>query len=271
VTENPADLLAPAYRHVADLDDPATVALAAGCRARLAADGVAVLPGFLHADVVTTVSEQVVRLAPGEHRQDVSGSPYLDLPDESQPAGHPRRASGRSALTAVGYDRFPADSPLRRVYEWDGLLDFLGAALDRRPLHRYDDDLGALNVAVMYDGDELFWHFDQTDFVVSIALQASEGGGDFECAGRIRTAEAECYDAVARVLAGDARTTTITMDPGSLVLFEGRHSLHRVTPVRGSTPRLVALLAYDTRPGTCSSELLRLVRYGRARAEPTPA
>ena len=27
--------------------------------------------------------------------------------------------------------------------------------------------------------------------------------------------------------------------------------------------RLVGLLAYDTKPGTCSTELLRLARYGR--------
>jgi hypothetical protein len=34
-------------------------------------------------------------------------------------------------------------------------------------------------------------------------------------------------------------------------------------PIEGATPRLVALLAYDTKPGTQSSELLKLVRYGR--------
>ena len=56
------------------------------------------------------------------------------------------------------------------------------------------------------------------------------------------------------------------MEPGTLMLFEGRRCLHRVTPIEGGTPRLVALLAYDTKPGTCSSELLRLVRYGRATA-----
>jgi hypothetical protein len=48
-----------------------------------------------------------------------------------------------------------------------------------------------------------------------------------------------------------------------MMLFEGRHSLHRVTPVVGPRPRLIALLAYDTRPDTDSSELLKLVRYGR--------
>ena len=55
------------------------------------------------------------------------------------------------------------------------------------------------------------------------------------------------------------------MTPGTLLLFEGRYSLHRVTPVGGETARLVALLAYDTKPGTTSSDLLRLVRYGRER------
>jgi hypothetical protein len=53
------------------------------------------------------------------------------------------------------------------------------------------------------------------------------------------------------------------MRPGTLMLFEGRHSMHRVTPVIGDVPRQVALLAYDTRPGTDSTDLLKLVRYGR--------
>ena len=53
------------------------------------------------------------------------------------------------------------------------------------------------------------------------------------------------------------------MEPGTLVLFQGRYSIHRVTPIEGDVPRLVALLAYDTKPGTCSSELLRAFRYGR--------
>jgi hypothetical protein len=48
-----------------------------------------------------------------------------------------------------------------------------------------------------------------------------------------------------------------------LLLFEGRNSIHRVTPIRGSTTRLVALLAYDTKPGTRSSKLLQRSRYGR--------
>ena len=139
-------------------------------------------------------------------------------------------------------------------------------------MYRYDDDLGAVNVAVMNDGDELAWHFDQTDFVVSIALQSSESGGDFECVPMLRTVDDERYVDVAATLAGDGadQTTTVPMTPGTLMFFAGRHSLHRVTPVVGETARYVALLGYDTKPGSCSSDLLRRVRYGRTTAHPTP-
>ena len=49
----------------------------------------------------------------------------------------------------------------------------------------------------------------------------------------------------------------------TLLVFAGRYSLHRVSPIAGSTARLVALLGYDTKPGTMSSDLLKEVRYGR--------
>jgi hypothetical protein len=228
------------------------------------AEGVTVLPGFLPEATVAEMVAEVDRLGPGAHHQDVHGTPYLSLPDESFPEGHPRRAHSRSALSAIAYDQFPADSPLRALYESDELLADIEDLLDRRPLHRYADPLGALNVAVMDEGDELGWHFDMTDFVVSIALQASTAGGEFEAATNLRSADDERYDDVAAVLGGDdERVTVFEMTPGTLMLFEGRNSLHRVTPVVGPQPRYVALLAFDTKPDTDSSELLKLVRYGR--------
>jgi hypothetical protein len=48
-----------------------------------------------------------------------------------------------------------------------------------------------------------------------------------------------------------------------LMLFTGRNSMHRVTPIAGPVPRYVALLAYDSRPATVSSDQLKRARYGR--------
>ncbi len=117
----------------------------------------------------------------------------------------------------------------------------------------------------MRDGDQLQWHFDQTDFVISLALEDCEEGGDFEVAPRIRSREDERYTEVGRVLRGESDAVVhLPMQPGTLLIFEGRNSVHRVSPLRGPTDRLVALLAYDTKPGTVSSPVLRMARYGRA-------
>src|SRR5712672_2988657 len=113
------------------------------------------------------------------------------------------------------------------------------------------------------DGERLHWHFDQTDFVTSIALRPSEAGGDFQYVPLIRSATDENYPRVKRLLQGsDEGVVRVPMRPGTLLLFEGRNSIHRVTPIRGRITRLVALLAYDTQPATRSSKLLQMARYG---------
>lgn len=229
----------------------------------LARSGMAVLPGFLKGGVLPALAAECDALTPLGHFSEVHGTPYIDLPDLTQPEGHPRRTLGRSALSAVAYDRFPASSRLRALYEWDPLMEFVRVLLGRERLYRYADPLGALNLAVMREGDELAWHFDQTDFVVSLAIQSSEAGGEFECVPGIRSARDERYDVVRRVLSGEEKPIRVPMTPGTLMLFEGRRSIHRVSKVQGPRPRYVALLAYDTKPGTDSSDLLKGVRYGR--------
>jgi len=77
--------------------------------------------------------------------------------------------------------------------------------------------------------------------------------------------------AVGRVLDGDGSpVVTLAMTPGTLLIFEGRYSLHRLSPIRGPRLRHVGLLVYETKPGTMGSDLLRMDRYGRTEplAEP---
>jgi hypothetical protein len=244
--------------------------LAARCHERFVADGVCVLPGFLRDDAVADLVVECDALSRYGHRSNVDGTAYLGLPDLAYPEGHPRSTLVHNALEAVAYDRFPSRSALRALYEDDRLMRFVERVIGRGTLYRYADPFGALNLAVMRDGDELGWHFDQTDFVVSIAIQVPESGGEFENAPKLRDAADERFDDVAAVLAGERRDLVRVepMEPGTLMLFNGRWSLHRVAPVVGRVPRYVALLAYDTEPGTDSSDLLKLVRYGRL---PEPA
>jgi hypothetical protein len=232
-------------------------------RRQMQETGACEIPGFVRADALPQFVDDARRLAPLAHRSGGLGTVYLGFPDESFPAEHPRQWLGDYNLGAVAYDLFPAASPIRRLYEWDELRAFVAAILGLETIYPYADPLGALNLAVMADGDQLQWHFDQTDFVVSLALQDGDEGGDFEVAPFVRNSDDECYDDVARVLAGERAPQVFPMTPGTLLIFAGRNSIHRVSPIIGSTPRLVGLFGYDTIPGTMSSELLKAVRYGR--------
>jgi hypothetical protein len=261
-----ADLVDEHSYPLSDLTGPVGRSLVDRARRQLRDTGAAELPGFIRADRLEDLVADARSLVPRAHHSQGEGGAYLEPPEHGLPAAHPRRYRGRYSVGAVAYDVMPSPSLLRSLYEWDPLLALVAAILDRGPLHRYADPFGALNLAVMGEGDELQWHFDQTDFVVSLAVQSSDGGGEFEVAPRIRTAADEHEDRVAAVLGGErSRVETLEMTPGTLVVFEGRHSLHRVSPVTGGTPRLVGLLAYDTEPGRVGSELLHSVRYGRTR------
>jgi hypothetical protein len=233
-------------------------------RRQLKASGAAEIPGFLSPAGVEYLVRDADALAERAHPSGGQGTAYLEFPDFSLPESHPRVHFADYRVRAVAYDITPYGSPLRRLYEWDPVTALIEAILERGPIYRYADPFGALNLAVMGEGDQLQWHFDQTDFVVSLAIQSAESGGDFEVVPRIRGAEDERYDDVAAVLAGDhSRVERLPMRPGTLLVFEGRYSLHRVSPVLGRRWRHVGLLAYDTKPGTIGSDLLRADRYGR--------
>ncbi len=163
----------------------------------------------------------------------------------------------------MAWDQFPVGSPIRALYEWPALLAFVAGVLGVDELHRYADPLGGLNLATMVDGDVLGWHFDQTDFVVSLALRSAEQGGLFDVVPGTRTADDERYDRVAGVLAGTEPCDVLPNRPGTLLVFAGRRSLHRVSPIAGERSRLVVLMGYDTAPGTRSTPGLQRARYGR--------
>ena len=65
-----------------------------------------------------------------------SGTAYLAPPDMEFPENHPRRRTQFSSVGAIAYDLIPPADALRPLYEWDGLLAFIAAVVDRGPIYR---------------------------------------------------------------------------------------------------------------------------------------
>jgi hypothetical protein len=234
------------------------------CRQELARTGICQLAGFLTPAAIAAMTAQASRFAATAWTTDRTHTVYFEPPDHSAGADHPRALQQRSAKKALAYDQIPGTSPIRRLYESDDLTDFIAAILDRPVLYRSADPLDALEIALFEDGDELGWHFDRSDFSVTVMYQQAEAGGQFDYYPGLRTAHDENYPAVGKILHG-GRDGVIRLpaSPGTLAVFRGQHALHRVTPVHGPRPRINSVLTYGERPGMKLNELTQKLFYGR--------
>ena len=243
------------------LDSP----LVAHCRETLHAQGALKLDGFICADAVEQMVAEARAVASQGYANDATHNAYFDDEiDESLEEGHPRRMLVRSAQKAVAMDLLPADFAPLLVYGSDEMLRFVAAVLEKDELYRSADPLDGCNMTVYEEGDELGWHFDQSEFSVTLMIQRAERGGDFEYAPNIREPGDEHYLEVREVLLGESlRTAELVSEPGTLAFFRGRYSLHRVPPVEGDTPRMNSVLTYSVEPGHKLSAMAQQMYYGR--------
>jgi hypothetical protein len=120
----------------------------------------------------------------------------------------------------------------------------------------------------MHQGGCQQWHFDSGHMVTTLLLQEPEAGGVFEYSPAIRSETDENFDAVQAVL--DDRSDRVhsnRLQAGTLSLFRGHYSLHRVTPVEGKRQRIQAILGYTTKPNLLGSKESSILHYGPRVAE----
>jgi hypothetical protein len=244
------------------LDDPELIR---ECCDQLGRDGALKLDGFLRAPAVERMLSDAQALAARGYPNDAAHNAYFDDEiDESLPEDHPRRIRVRSAQKAVALDLLPSEFAPRAIYESEELTRFVAAVLGKDVLHRSADPLDGCNMTVYEAGDELGWHFDQSEFSVTLMIQRAERGGDFEYAPMVREPGDERYDDVREVLLGRSdRVRQLLSEPGTLAFFRGRYSLHRVPPVEGPTPRMNSVLTYSVEPGHKLSAMAQQMYYGR--------
>ena len=95
-------------------------------------------------------------------------------------------------------------------------------------------------------------------------FRSAESGGHFEYVPGVRSDASEGYDEAARILDGEIEPLRMPFEPGTLSIFAGHYTLHRVTRVRGRRHRLVAVLCYGRKPGFTNSDEVRRLFWGRA-------
>ena len=157
-----------------------------------------------------------------------------------------------------------SDSLVVSIYQYPPFARFLAATMGKPELHVMQDPLARVNVMAYRQGDALNWHFDRAEFTTTLLLQAPEIGGEFEYRSDLRSANDPNYAGVSELLEGrDPQVKRIQLHAGTLNVFRGKNTAHRVTPVRGQVDRFIAVFSFFETPGVTFTDAERLGFYGR--------
>lgn len=252
---------------ILDLTTGAGAAFAHQCRQEYLDTGLCMLPGFVLPAALESLAKEANAITDQAFFCNNTHNAYLTEDDPELAEDDVARVQEQTFVGSVPYDCIGDSTALRRLYQWDPLKDFIGYVLGKDQFYRFADPLGALSINVFVDGGEHGWHFDESEFTVTLMLQPPEAGGEFEYVPQIRGLDNE-KEIVAGVLSGNREgVVRLPFTAGTLLIFGGRQTLHRVTRVKGDRPRLVPVLCYSERPGMVNSDSVRKLFWGRCESK----
>jgi predicted 2-oxoglutarate/Fe(II)-dependent dioxygenase YbiX len=249
------------------LDQPGTPqwkALVDRCKADLVRDGMFNLEGLVRAAALPRIVAEVrpvMDTLSFTHTRE--HNIYFMKTVPGLPDDHPALVKTKTTNHTVCADQIP-HSIVAHIYEWAPMILFLAATMEKQALYPMRDWLARMNVMAYRDGEALNWHFDRSEYTTTLLLQSAEEGGDFVYRSDLRTADGPNYEGVARLMRGeDPEVKTLKLSAGSLNVFKGKNTAHKVSTVKGSRERMIAVFTYYEKPGVMFSREEQLGFYGR--------
>jgi hypothetical protein len=247
------------------LDGAGARDLIARCRRELAAGGMFNLEGLVRPEAIERCAAELrPRLASEAFTHERRHNVYFLKEVAGLAPDHPALRMVETINHTLCGDQI-GNTIVNSIYEWTALADFLAAVMGKPKLYLMDDPLARANVMGYRAGEALNWHFDRSQFTTTLLIQAPESGGEFQYRSALRTDSDPNYEGVARLLRGeDDEVRTLPLAPGTLNVFKGKNTIHRVSPPAGARDRIVAVFSYYERPGVVFSREERIGFYGRA-------
>ena len=236
------------------------------CRTKISENGVLTLPNFLNEQIIKYLVEEGSDAKNKAFFSNSTHNVYLTKNASELSDDHIFNRQVVSSKGCITDDQIPQISPLKTLYNSEIFREFLASVLGEQKLYAYADGLSSINVHYASEGEELGWHFDNSSFAITLLLQAPEAGGSFEYIKDLRDSEAGemNFEGVKSLLDGITKPEVLKVEPGTLVLFRGKNSIHRVTPTRGNKTRMLVVLAYNTSPGISLSKSAQITFFGRS-------
>lgn len=234
--------------------------LVQNCIKQMNSDGFVSLPSFLLPDAVDRLTSCILELdkeGVGFYSTD-SHNVFLDADEQivaSSPL-HPSRIQLNSSKHIINANDLllAKEAPdLNEIFmSQRSVLNFISSVMQKK-LYPSTDTFGKYYANIFREGDGLNYHFDRSEYSISLILQPSEEGGDFEFlpnSRRIVEGWDEMIvdiDDIAEAVAPHSSVKRPKLAAGDLYLFRGQNSLHRVSEIQKGK-RINIILTFNTEP-----------------------
>lgn len=248
---------------ISTLDRDRGAAFLQQCRDHMQEHGWCNFDNFIRQDALDALAREANELLPDAETLTIKRNIYQGKVDPSVPAGDPRRREYTHRAVQLADDQIPTGTLIQKLYKSELLTDFIRRVQGKARLYRYADEFQALNIVALQPGSWHGWHYDVNECTVTLLLQAAEQGGDFTFIPNSRSESGEDKALVDRFLGGDmSDARTFSRAAGTLTLFRGGYSLHGVSRVEGTRPRVTAILTYEEEPGCVATDEINIRIYG---------
>uniref|UniRef100_A0A7S0APW5 Fe2OG dioxygenase domain-containing protein n=1 Tax=Minutocellus polymorphus TaxID=265543 RepID=A0A7S0APW5_9STRA len=258
--------------------------------------GAVTFPEFVSPTALSSILKDCAAAEDEAFTTDDKHTPHqLPVDPIFQPPDSVRNLQMRTQVASIAYDELPKESELVKLYRNPKLLALVSAITGRgdgssEQIYLSEDSLGACSVNVFRASYAHSFHFDESEFSTTIMIREAnlDGSGLFqytpplretrddlvlEAVGqtiRMYCAEEEGYtdlafpEGVDKACCECPPLHTLEFRPGTLSIFSGSKSLHRVTEVQGSVSRLTAVLTFSKTPGFRNSKAVQEMFWGRS-------
>ena len=235
------------------------------CKKQIQENSILILNNFLNNNCLNKLIDEALQLEDKAFYCSQNHTILLNKVNEFDDPNDPLNTEVVSDKGCVPHDLLNKDSKLNILYKLPEFKKFLTGVLNLQNIYAYSDTLSSINYNYYQKSQQLGWHFDNASFAITLMIQSSDIGGEFEYVSQGRNFSKNFIDKryIKNILENKILPEKIDVDAGTLVLFYGRNYLHRVTPVESKKPRILVTLNYNEEKGTMLSENARMTFFGR--------
>ena len=191
------------------------------CNMLIRKNSILILKDFLNKECLDELINEALTLENKAFYCSQNHTILLNKPNKLLDSNDPLNFEVVSDKGCVPHDLLDKNSKLNILYKSTQFRDFLKGVLDLENLYSYKDNLSSINYNYYQKTQQLGWHFDNASFAITLMIQSSDSGGEFQYVSKGRDFSKNHIDKnyIKKILDSKILPEKIDADAGTLVLF----------------------------------------------------